>query len=287
MNQQRDIERLLDHWFSEGLDQAPDRVVDIVTDRIERQSQRPAWRLQWRPSPVNAYAKFAVAAAAVLLVAIVGYNLLPAGSRIGGPGPTPSPTPTASLTPSAPPLNGSLKAGDYVARALPGDPMTYTVTVPDGWAGYDGWAMEGPHTNSAPSGIGIAFLHDPQVAVTPCDSSGKGPSPAPTARSVDDLVAALSARTDLRVSGTADTEVGGRPGKRLDLQLPAQPSCDPYYVFAEPQGFYAQGPANLWRVWVVDAAGGPAVITIEYFAGTSAADLATAQAIVDSTRITP
>ena len=65
MTQQRDIERLLDHWFSDGPDQASDRVVDIVTDRIERQSQRPAWRLHWRPSTLNAYAKIAVAAAAM------------------------------------------------------------------------------------------------------------------------------------------------------------------------------------------------------------------------------
>ena len=89
MTQHSDIERLLDHWFKDGPDQAPDRVVDIVTDRIERQSQRPAWRLQWRPFPMNAYAKIAVAAAAVLIVAVVGYNLLPGSSTgVGGPAPT-------------------------------------------------------------------------------------------------------------------------------------------------------------------------------------------------------
>ena len=48
MNQRRDIERLLDHWFADGPTQAPDRVLDVVADRIERQPQRPAWRLHWR-----------------------------------------------------------------------------------------------------------------------------------------------------------------------------------------------------------------------------------------------
>ena len=38
MTQQRDIERLLDQWFSDGPTEAPDRVIDIVADRIERQS---------------------------------------------------------------------------------------------------------------------------------------------------------------------------------------------------------------------------------------------------------
>ena len=104
MTQQRDIERLLDHWFSDGPGQASDRVIDIVTDRIERQSQRPAWRLQWRPSPVNAYAKIAVAAAAVLLVAVIGYNFLPGGSTgTGGPPPSASPTVSQTANPTANP----------------------------------------------------------------------------------------------------------------------------------------------------------------------------------------
>ena len=46
MTQQRDIERLLDHWFADGSSVAPDRVIDVVADRIERQPQRPAWRLE-------------------------------------------------------------------------------------------------------------------------------------------------------------------------------------------------------------------------------------------------
>ena len=91
MNQQRDIERLLDHWFSDGPTEAPDRVIDRIADRIERQSQRHAWRLQRRPYPMNTYAKIAVAAAAVLIVALVGYNLLPANNKgIGGPNPPPT-----------------------------------------------------------------------------------------------------------------------------------------------------------------------------------------------------
>ena len=79
-----------------------------------------------------------------------------------------------------------------------------------------------------------------------------------------------------------DTELAGHRGKRLDIQLPAQPSCDPYYVFAEPQGMNAQGPSNRWRVWVLDAEGGPAVIVLEDFAGTLAAHRTAADRIVDA-----
>ena len=77
MTQPRDIERLLDQWFADGSSVAPDRVIDIVADRIERQPQRPAWRLDWRHLSMNPLAKAGVAIAAVVLVAFVGYNLLP------------------------------------------------------------------------------------------------------------------------------------------------------------------------------------------------------------------
>ena len=53
MTHERDIERLLDHWLSDGPTQSPDRVMDVVADRIERQHQRPAWRLNWRHPKMN------------------------------------------------------------------------------------------------------------------------------------------------------------------------------------------------------------------------------------------
>ena len=45
MTSERDIERILDHWFAERPTQVADRVLDAVSDRIGRQSQRPSWRL--------------------------------------------------------------------------------------------------------------------------------------------------------------------------------------------------------------------------------------------------
>ena len=41
MTSERDIERVLDHWFTSGRPQAADRVFDEVVDRIARQRQRP------------------------------------------------------------------------------------------------------------------------------------------------------------------------------------------------------------------------------------------------------
>src|SRR5678816_461656 len=97
MNQHRDTEQLLDAWMQDGPTVAPDRVLDVVVDRIERQGQRPAWRLDWRRYTMNPTIKLAAAALAVVIVAVIGYNLLPAGSpNVGGPPATASPAPTAT-----------------------------------------------------------------------------------------------------------------------------------------------------------------------------------------------
>ena len=165
--------------------------------------------------------------------------------------------------------------------------MGFIVTVPAGWQGFGGWAISGPASYGAPAGIGIAFLHGPQVVDDPCNPSETGPSTAPSSPSVDDLVAALSARVDLQASGLTDTVLAGYSGKRLDLQLPTELTCGQHDVFAEPQGFHAQGVANRWRVWVLDADGETAVVVLSDYAGTPAEDRAAAQRILDSLVITP
>ena len=104
MNRQPDVELVLLDYFADDGFTAPDHVLDVVEERIARHPRRLAWRLRGRPF-MNIYAKLAVAAAAVLLVAIVGYNLMPAGSTTGGPKPTPTAIPTSAPTiaPTTPP----------------------------------------------------------------------------------------------------------------------------------------------------------------------------------------
>ena len=282
MNPEREIDRLIDVWLEDGPTGAPDRMLDVLTDRIARQPQRPTWRLDWRQTTMQPAFKVGVGIAAVLLVAVVGWNLLPASrSGIGGPGTTPSPAP------SLPPLpEGRLNAGDYVMRTVEGDPMAFAITAPEGWTGFGGFFIGGPNQASAPNGIGISVNHDPQVTTDPCDGSVPTPSPASSAPSVDDLVAAISAREDLQVSGVTDTVLAGYTGKRLDLQFPAELPCGNPYVFAEPKGLYANGPANRWRVWLLDVDGETGVVVLLDYAGTSAEDRAAAQAAIDSLRIT-
>ena len=289
MTRERDIDRILDLWFAERPTEVPDRVLDEVAERIGRRSQQPAWLTLWRDSHVNTYLKITAAVAAVLIVAVVGWNLLPSSSpSIGGSGPTAVSTPSPAPTPPVVPLpDGRLEARDYVAKAFPGDPMDFTITAPDGWTGFGEFFLAGPQGSDAPDGVGISLNHDPIVVSDPCDSSAHPQASGAPAQSVDDLVAALSARTDLVVSGITDTGLAGYSGKRLDLQLPASSPCSNHYVFAEPKGLYSNGSSNRWRVWILDIDGDTAVVVLLDYAATPEADRAAAEAAIDSIRITP
>jgi hypothetical protein len=284
MTTDQDLDQALDRWFDQRQVRANGRVIDVVTGRIERQRQLPAWRVSWRDTPVNAWIKPLAAVAAVIALVVAGYALLGGNGRIANPAP---PTPPPSPTASAPPLpNGLVDPGrDYVMRGIASDPMAFTITAPAGWSGYGAFFMSGPNSSGAPNGIGISVNHDAQVVTDPCDSTTHSPPPARSGLSVDEVVAAISARTDLQVSGVTDATLAGYAGKRLDVQFPTLfTNCTPY-VFAEPKGLYAQGLSNHWRVWLLDVHGETAIVVLADYAATPAADRAAAQAAIDSIRI--
>jgi hypothetical protein len=135
MSQRSDIDRLLRHWMDDGPTRMPDRIVDVVADRISVQRQRRTWRLL-RRLPMNQLFKLGAAAAAALVIAVVGWNLLPGRT---GPASTPSPTPTPTLAPSPTPFAceddlagcaGALAAGDHQsAHFVP----AFEYRTPAGW----------------------------------------------------------------------------------------------------------------------------------------------------------
>lgn len=52
-------------------------------------------------------------------------------------------------------------------------------------------------------------------------------------------------------------------------------------------GIFAQGPSNIWKVWVVDVDGLRMILLVEEFRGTPAEDSAELQAMVESIRFVP
>ena len=261
---------------------------------------------------MNTYAKLLAAAAAVLVLAVVGYQLLPPSNDIGGeptaqPSPNLTPLPTAAPSPSAGVrmlVDGPLAAGAWRLRPFAAGTMTIDATVPDGgWLGGVPNAISGPRGESnGPNGVVVAFLKAQTIHSDPCqwdhDNSGRAPQDGDVAvgPTVDDLAAALGASTAYESTTPVDATLGGFSGKRLELQLTPGPSgCDSYdgagnqyWVFGGRDGaLYAQGDDNRWQLTIVDVEGTRLIAVLFSYAETSSEDILAAQGILDSVVITP
>jgi hypothetical protein len=309
MNSTPDVELVLREWLADDGDLAPDRVLEVVADRIAQQPRRRALRLPWRPL-MNSYAKLGLAAAAIVIVAVIGYSILPrTGSGPGGPSTAPPPSPTAAPT-STPVatgpvviVDGPLTAGTYRLRPSDSATMTIDATVPGGWLGGPPNAIGGPSGESnGPNGVAVAFLNAQTIHSDPChwDKEGSGRAPqdgdievGPT---VDDLAEALAGSSAYESTTPVDATLGGFSGKRLELQLAPDPAgCDTfegqenqYFVFGgRDGGQFAQGGANRWQITIVDVDGTRLIGVLISYAETSGEDLSAAQGILDSLVITP
>jgi hypothetical protein len=105
MSTENDVARSLRSWLRENRHEDADRVLDAVFDQVPATPQRRAGWLARRFSVLNNnVVRFGIAAAAVILVAIVGITLLPRAG-VGGPDTSPSASATA-----ADPLEGTWAA---------------------------------------------------------------------------------------------------------------------------------------------------------------------------------
>ncbi|HEX9092784.1 MAG TPA: hypothetical protein VF902_02260 [Coriobacteriia bacterium] len=295
MSTDRDVTRIVRSWLEEGVTTLPDRVLDDVLDQVPATPQRRSWWPARRFAQMNNLARIAIAAAVVVVVAILGYNMLPARTGVGGPAPTASPGSTPTPAPIASPralTEGALVAGEYSARPFPApnDSLRFTFTVPDGW---EGWGSPPnavvPNVGTGgPDGAAMAFLQVTGLFSDPCH--GNAVADVPVGTTVNDLVAALQDQTAYEVSAPVDVTLGGYSGKRMDLQLPSDVdfgACDDAAFWVWEPGPYAQGPGNRWHLWILDVDGARVVILAQDFVTTSAQDQAELQAIVDSIQIEP
>ena len=93
MSTDRDVTRIVRSWLEDGVTALPDRVLDTVLDQLPATKQRRRFMSAWRVLDLNKPLAYAIAAAAVLAVVVVGYNFLP-GLGSGQPAGTVSPSPT-------------------------------------------------------------------------------------------------------------------------------------------------------------------------------------------------
>lgn len=88
--------RIVLSWLREDLHENAERVLLRALDEVDATPQRRSWWPAWRSNRMNTYAKLLVAAAAVLVLGVAGYQLLPHSGGIGGQ-PTTAPPPSPSV----------------------------------------------------------------------------------------------------------------------------------------------------------------------------------------------
>ena len=244
MNRSPDVDLVLRDYFADDGLTAPDYVLDVVESRISRQPQRRSWRLPWR-NPMSTPFKLAAGLAAVVLVALVGWQLMP--GRQDGIGSQQSPTPTlqSSATPVASSLASTAPSASarwptwYPAEAVAdangagiltaGSQATRVFTPAFTYSAADGWVNAYDEPN-----FFTLFPDTPANAAQFARSEELGqtifmsvyPTPWFTCEAAEnnrgataaEMVAAAMASEALAVSDPVDVAIGGLTGKHVDVR---------------------------------------------------------------------
>lgn len=243
---------------------------------------------------MNRYAQAAIAAAAVLVVALVGYQLLPSNTGDpGGPTTAPSPTPAATARPIH---SGSLEPGTYRIDDSSRTLVPFTFTVQDGWSAEAvDWTIG---KNSDHNEMGFVSTIVTHVYGDACEGAG---TPTPVGPTVDDLLRALADQVNSDASTPIDLTVGGYPAKRVDMSIPPgldTQTCDEAGVLiriwadAAADEYYAiptgdQGTDAQSRVYIVDVDAERVVIRAGASPDSTAADIDELDAVIASIRFEP
>ena len=284
MSTERDVTRIVRSWLRTDEHDFP---VDIVDDVLARLGATPQDRLIWpvrRYADMNTYAKLAIAAAAVVVVAFALTRLLPANG-VGGPllTPSPAPTPTATAAAAFPP-SGELAVGRH---SITQEGVTYTFNIAtSGWVSNGVFGIDKSAEGFGPTGAGFIFWTDTPVGIftDPCAQT-KGPA---LGTSIGDLAAAVAAVPGAKlVGGPTDVTVGGHPAKLVVVNIPDDIGCEPqtFYLWYAPSvgaARYATALGSTYRVWIIDVSGTTVWIDGETFKGAGPGPAQEIQEIVDS-----
>jgi hypothetical protein len=295
MTASRDPDRLIRAFLDEGPTDLSDRSYDAVRSHIDPTRQRVVIG-PWREPRMSNIARWVMVAAAVVVVAVVGYNLLPRSGGVGGQLPSPSPSPSPTLVVSVLPSGGPLAAGSYSitdAEWTGGSRMT--LTVPAGWTIPTSTDAIVIKNEGKPGEVLFTSWVLTHIEADACQWSDT--TLVNVGTSVDQLVTALGNQKSRQATTPSDVTVGGFAAKRLDLTVP--PTLDVatcsngvlrYWPGAGPDlasGLCCNPAGNTDEIYVVDAAGKRPVIVARFYPGSTAADKAELQSIVDSVQITP
>lgn len=256
--------RIVQSWLEEGRTALPDHILDAVLDQLPATRQRgPLWPAR-RIVDMNTVPKLSIAAAAVVVVAIVGINLLAPSGGVGGSGsaisPVPSRAPTSESGPSPSLAGVNPGSADFTAgsHSLSVDGISLSFNVPNGgWEPFSSLFISKSFRGPQGAEALIFWATFPGGALAEScnlDSPPVGPS-------VADLATAVSTApgTEL-VTGPSDVTVGGRAAKHIVVTVREKLGCDPGFFY----NWKARMGGALWvtsdvgdtiRVWIVDVDG--------------------------------
>lgn len=295
-------------WLREDAHENAERVLLRALDEVDATAQRRSIWPAWRLAQTNKLLPATLATTAVLVVAVVGYNVLPRSNTIGPPGssqtiaptapPTSTPVPTVAPATALPSgqralTEGPLDPGTYVADPFPSLGWKFLFTVPDGWHGAPPAAVTPAVGPAGPTGAAVAVQRPMNLYLSPCLSHAQGSPTVSTGITVDNLVDALSEVTSgdappYTMTAPVATAISGFEGQRVDLSLPADidfETCADGTFWVWDVGPYAQGPGNRWHLWILDVQGTRIVVFAQDFEATSTEVQNDLEAIVNSLRI--
>jgi hypothetical protein len=231
--------------------------------------------------------RLAMAAAAV--VAVIGVAAI--AINIGNSedeAPAPAAATTVASTTAAPTTIASTTVVPTTIAARTG---TYTLSgvritfaVPAGWADYD-WTVAKPNTIPV---FGVGFNEVANIYNDSCPSVLVDPPVGPT---VDDLASAWVDLPGFHATPASDITVDGFHGKQLEFTVPDYNTQDCAYgdfkLLNSVGGgdYWAQGPNQHHKLWIVDVNGTRLVIVATYFPDTSAEDRAALDEVLASIQI--
>ena len=290
MTSERETLQLMAVWLEDGRTQLPDHVLDTVLEQLPSKPQRRRWSAR-RISSVNPIAKFAIAAAAVVVVAIVGINLLPSSDGVGGgPAASASPTPSASLPPTAAPSpsqsdleffpNGLVSVGRH---SMIRSGKSLSLDMPAGWTAHDGFRIV-----TAVGQAAFIFWTGGTPTNVYADPCTKEPLDPPAGDTPGELAAAISSipGTDL-VSGPSDVTIGGHPAKLVTIRVRDDIGCPPgqfllWYQQDPAEGRWPDAVGDTINAWIIDVDGTIVWIDGSAARGTTPALQETMRQIVES-----
>jgi len=290
--------RIVLSWLRQDAHEDAERVLLRALDEVDATPQRRSWWPARRFTSVTNI-RLAIAAAAVVIVALFGYNLLPRTGTVGGP-PTPAPSPTPSASPGRPAMleqAPQVACGPSTCMApgtyrLTGNvwPGTITMEVPDGWFewlpftdrdAYDALLI-GPSTGGG-SGWGLVFSVVDTVWKDPCDAT-KGRYDRAATDTIEELAAVISRWPGFEATApAAPSVVSGYSGQLVAVtSTRTVADCPNGSVWTIPQGgsvdaypmVGASGKARTGTYRIVDVGGTLLVIMTTDFPETSPNELA-------------